>query len=161
MLIRDLSPDADLAAVTALQSEAADYWLLAEGACDPVQQAHEFFTDCPPGCDPSQSRRLGFFVQDQLVGLAELSFGFPEPQDAYLGLMILAPRVRNQGFGPPFLAHVEGLARLALAPNLYLAVLEANPRGRAFWEKMGFKTTGKSGHDPATGHTLHRLGKVL
>ena len=39
-------------------------------------------------------------IQPQdLAGVAELAFGFPEQGDAYLGLMILAPEARSQGFG--------------------------------------------------------------
>lgn len=161
MLIRSLDPITDLAAVTALQTEAADYWLLAEGNCDPAQKAVEFFTDGPPGCDPAQSHRLGLFIENHLSGLAELSFGFPAAGDAYLGLMILAPRLRGKGAGPALLAHVEQLARAANAPNLYLGVLQANPRGYAFWRRMGFQPTGISRHDPDSGHTIHRLIKPL
>lgn len=161
MLIRTLDPTLDLLAVTALQAEAEDYWHLAEGASDPAKRAAEFFTDCPPNCDPAQSHRLGLFHDGKLSGLAELSFGFPEPQDAYLGLMILAPRMRSKGAGQVFLAHVEALARAARAPQLYLAVLEKNPRGWAFWEKMGFRATGLNRFDAETGHTIHRLVKPL
>lgn len=161
MLIRSLDPTADLAAVTALQAEVADYWLLAEGRCDPALKAAEFFTDGPPGCDPAQSHRLGLFIDNRLSGLAELSFGFPAPTDAYLGLMILAPRLRGKGAGQALLAEVEARARATGAPVLYLAVLEANPRGRAFWERMGFQPTGISGRDADTGHILHRLVKPL
>lgn len=161
MLIRSLHPVADLAAVTAVQAEAQDYWLLAEGKCDPAAKAAEFFTDGPPGCDPARSHRLGLFADGVLGGLAELSFGFPEVRDAYLGLMLIAPRLRSKGAGVVFLAEWERLARLADAPVLYLAVLEANPRGRAFWERMGFAATGKTGRDAESGHVLHRLAKGL
>lgn len=161
MLIRNLHPITDLAAVIACQTAAQDYWLLAEGKCDPVAKAAEFFTDCPPGCNPAQSHRLGLFQNRALVGLAELSFGFPNPNDAYLGLMLLAPTFRNQNLGPHFLAAVECRARAALAPALYLAVLEANPKGRAFWQRMGFIATGLNRVDPETGHCLHRLVKQL
>ena len=161
MLIRELDPVNDLPAIIRVQTEAQDYWLLAEGHCDPTAKAAAFFTDTPPGCNSANSHRLGLFEDGQLSGLAELSFGFPEAQDAYLGLMLLAPRLRSKGAGAVFLAEVERLARLAGAPVLYLAVLEANPRGRAFWERMGFAATGKSGRDAETGHVLHRLAKAL
>ena len=161
MLIRELDPIHDLAILTVLQAEVQDYWLLADGHCDPAQKAVEFFTDCPPGCDPAQSHHLGLFNDGQLSGIAELSFDFPSPGDAYLGLMLLAPRLRGQGAGPILLAGVESRARAAAAPTLYLAVLEANPRGRAFWERMGFAPTGHSGHDADSGHRLHRLFKSL
>jgi GNAT superfamily N-acetyltransferase len=161
VLIRRLDPDTDLAAVIAAYAEAADYWTLADGKPPDAAKAASFFTDCPPGCDPALSHRLGLFVEGRLAGVAELSFGFPAAGDAYLGALILAPRSRGQGFGRSVLAHVEDLARAAGAPDLYLAVLQENAKGRAFWDREGFRPTGKSGHDPATGQTLHRLVKAL
>lgn len=160
MLIRALDP-AEAPLIAALYRAAPDYWLLAEGAVDPDRQAAEFFTDGPPGCDPGQSHHLGLFLNGRLSGVAEVSYGFPEPQDAYLGLMLLAPWAQGAGHGRAFLAHAEALARSRSAPRLYLAVLEANPRGRAFWEREGFRPTGLSRKDPDTGHILHRLVKAL
>ena len=191
MLIRELSPD-ESPLVARFYADAPDYWLLAEGACDPDRQAQEFFTDCPPGCDPAQSHRLGLFLaasdiqttlpdtgaappprgeglgeggarEDilRLSGVAELSYGFPEPDDAFLGLMILGPWAQGAGHGAVFLAHAETLARSRNAPRLYLAVLDANPRGRAFWLREGFTETGRRGQDSTTGHWLERLVKPL
>ncbi len=170
MLIRTLDPITDFDAVTDLHARAQDYWVLADGPIDPAAarplidpsiKATEFFTQAPPGGDPATSYRLGQFYDDTLVGLAELAFGYPEPKDAYLGLLLLDPNMRGKGLGPQLFAHVETLARNALAPALFLAVLQANPRGRAFWERMGFSATGRSGTDDATGHILHRLKKPL
>jgi ribosomal protein S18 acetylase RimI-like enzyme len=161
LLIRSLDPATDLAAVIRAYAEAADYWTLADRRAPDATTAAAFFTDCPPGSDPAQSQRLGLFVDGRLAGIAELSFGFPAPQDAYLGSMILAPWARNHGYGRVLLAEVEHRASAAGSTNLYLAVLLENPKGRAFWERQGFVATGLSGHDPSTGHTLHRLLKVL
>lgn len=161
MLIRPLDPAADLAAVTAAFAEAADYWTLADRRPPDAAKAAAFFTDGPPGCDPARSHRLGLFVADRLVGVAELSFGFPASGDAYLGAMILSPALRGQGHGRALLAHVEHLARAAGAGHLYLAVLQDNPRGRAFWRREGFQPTGLSRHDAETDHVLHRLVKPL
>jgi GNAT superfamily N-acetyltransferase len=162
-MIRTLHPDTDLAAVTAFLAEAADYWIMEEGTAPGHDAARDFVTDSPPGCDPAQSHHLGLFHDGQLAGLAELSFGFPQAGDAYLGLMILAPRLRGLGLGPSLLAHVETLARAAGAPQLYLAVLEANIRGRAFWDRHGFRPTGLSriDNDHGLNHTIHRLVKPL
>lgn len=160
MLIRSLDPS-EAPLVAELYQDAPDYWILAEGGCDPERQATEFFVDGPPGRDPARSHHLGLFLQDRLSGVAEVSYGFPEPQDAYLGLMLLGPWAQGQGHGRALLAHVETLARGNGAPRLYLAVLEANPRGRAFWEREGFAATGLSKRDADTGHLLHRLVKDL
>ena len=159
--IRPLDPATDLALVRTFYTENPDYWLFAEGVPPDAAKAAAFFTDGPPGCDPALSHRLGLFEEATLRGLAELSFGFPATGDAYLGLMILSPAAQGRGHGARFLAHVEGLARAAPARTLYLAVIEANTRARAFWTREGFVATGLSGRDAATGHTLHRLVKPL
>lgn len=160
MQIRTLDPT-EAPLVAGLYRAAPDYWLLAEGSCDPDAKAAEFFTDGPPGCDPALSHRLGLFLDGRLSGVAEVSYGFPLAGDAYLGLMLLAPWAQGAGHGRAFLAHVEGLARGRAAPVLYLAVLDANPRGRAFWLREGFRATGLSRLDPDTGHRIERLEKRL
>lgn len=159
--VRPLDPLADLALVEVFNQQAGDYWLLADRVPPGPQKAADFFTDGPPGGDPARSHRLGLFLGDGLIGLAELSFGFPQPDDGYLGLMILHPDVRGQGYGRMLLTHVEGLAGAAGCPRLYLGVLQENTRGRAFWGRQGFHPTGVSRLDDETGHVIHRLVKVL
>jgi len=162
-LIRPLTAEADLEEVVALYTAAPDYWELAEGKTPGPDKAAAFFTDGPPGCDPAEAERLGLYEAERLTGLAELSFGFPAPGDAYLGFMMLGPWARGRGLGRRFLRDVENRARARRCPALYLAVLEANPRARAFWEREGFAATGVSGSYPAGGrtHHLHRLAKPL
>ena len=53
--IRLLDPAKDAGLVEDLYRAAPDYWLLADGACDPAAKAAGFFTDVPPGCDPAES----------------------------------------------------------------------------------------------------------
>lgn len=138
MLIRLLDPVADRALVDGLFAAAADYvWLEREMPPD-VGLTDEFFNDAPPGSDPAASHRVGLFDGEALIGAAEMSFGFPDPDAAYLGLMLLAPACRGSGAGPCLLRHLEAVARRRGARMLYLAVLDANQRGRAFWQREGF-----------------------
>lgn len=157
MIVRRLDAAKDRAAVARLLAEAADYAVLAAGAPPGPRAADGFFTECAPGCDVNASAHLGLFLGERLAGLAEVSFGFPAPGDAFLGLMLFAPDERGLGLGRTLLAEVEASARRAGAPSLFLGVLEANPRARAFWEREGFRATGVSRVDGA--HTIHRLVK--
>lgn len=160
MEIRNLVQELDFETVTAFYREAPDYWMLAEGIVPGPDKALEFFTECAPGSDIADATKLGVFLDGRLSGLADLSVGFPEPGDAYLGLMMLGPWARGQGIGAALLRYIEGLVA---SPQLYLAVLDANPRGRAFWEKQGFRDTGKTGSYEIEGmtHVVRRMVKTL
>lgn len=163
MLIRVLSPTKDLDRVTRFYVDAPDYWELAEGTKPGASKAAAFFSDTPPGCDPEESYRVGLFIEDRLSGLGELSFGFPEIGDVYLGFMMLGPWARGTGKGRFFLEHFENIARESNATQLFLAVLENNPRGRAFWMREGFCETGKQGVVTSNGkkNRIFRLVKEI
>lgn len=137
MLIRPLHPQTDRAVVEAFFQASADYIRLERDEDPTPLVTQEYFTDAPPGCDPAQSLRLGLF-NPGLIALAELSFGYPTSQDAYLGLMMVAPAARGTGAGVTLLRHLESAARTRCKQALSLGVLDANPRGRAFWQREGF-----------------------
>lgn len=139
MLIRPLDPETDRARLTAFFVGVADYIQLERGTAPGPELMDEFFGDAPPGCDPAASARLGLFGAGQLLGIAEMGFGYPKPEDAYLGLMLLHPEARGGGKGACLLRHLEDLARSRGMTRIALAVLEINPRGRAFWEREGFR----------------------
>lgn len=162
-MIRDLT-QADLPAVTALFAAAADYTLLEQGQpADPAAQAAEFFGDAPPGIDPATSLRLGLFDGARLLGKADVAFGYPEPADAYIGLMIFDPAARGAGHGARLLHEIEARARARGATRLLIAALEANEKGRAFWTREGFALQ-QLFPDRAYGaarHTVYRMTKPL
>jgi GNAT superfamily N-acetyltransferase len=162
MQIRSLDPIADRAIVDAFFQSAADYITLERGTPPGPEVTEEFFTDTPPGCDPTLSHRLGLF-DATLIAIAEMAIGYPTAQDAYLGLMIVAPTARGKGAGQILLRHLESTARQHGAQTLYLAVLDANPQGRAFWERMGF-TLAMANREITLGQKTqiaHRLQKPL
>lgn len=163
--IRPLDPTADRGAVAALFLSAEDYIQLERGTAPGPEVTKEFFTDLPPGCSPAAVRKLGLEDRESghLVGVADLAFGYPAATDAYLGLMVLSAPARGLGLGASFLAHVEMLARDGGARALYLSVLDANPRGRAFWQRQGF-TLRYAGRRISLGgktQTAARYGKTL
>ena len=145
--IRPLHPQTDRPLVEAFFQSSADYIQLERGEAPSPLVTEEYFTDAPPGCDPAKSLRLGLFNtalfdpapnSTALIALAEMGFGYPTATDAYLGLMMVAPAARGTGAGRFLLRHLEQAARQNHMQNLYLGVLDANPRGRAFWQREGF-----------------------
>lgn len=126
-------------------------------------QARDFFTDAPPGIDPAISLRLGLFDTGHLIGKVDVAFGYPLPTDAYIGLMVFAPAARGAGHGARLLREVEARARHRGATRLLIAALEANAKGRAFWQREGFVPE-QVFPDRAYGqrrHNVHRMVKPL
>ena len=137
-MIRLLDPVADAEAVLDLYRRAADYVELETGRAPDAAKVAEYFADAPPGRDALTCLKLGLFEEERILGIGDLAVGYPRERDAYLGLMLIAKESRGRGVGRTFLRHVEETARERGATRLLLAVLEANPRARAFWESEGF-----------------------
>lgn len=138
MDVETLSLDVDRARVADLFARAADYVRLESGSDPTEATVRDFFEERPPNLGPEQAGQVGFVVKSRLVGIAAYCIGYPEPSDSYIGLMIFDPEGRGQGIGTTALAAVTKLARDAGARRQFVAVLEANTAGRAFWEKQGF-----------------------
>lgn len=138
-VIRHLDATTDSAAVADLARRGADYIRLETGEDPGPDWAQEFFDDRPPGDGPYRCLYLGAERDGQLSGLMSMAFGWPEPTDAYIGLLLLDPADRGRGVGAEIVAAAKRIAREAGAARLLIAVLDANPRGRAFWERQGFR----------------------
>ena len=158
-VVRRLDPAADLGLGRAFVPRVADYLRLETGAAPKNGLAEEFFAETPPGGRVDDLAHLGLFEGADLVGVAAMSFGYPEAGDAYLGLLLIDGRRRGRGLGPVLLNAVLDKVRGRGAVRLYLGVLEANPRGRAFWEREGFRhvltKTGVAFGDRR--HDVHRM----
>ncbi|MCF8485478.1 MAG: GNAT family N-acetyltransferase [Rhodobacteraceae bacterium] len=161
--IRPLTASADRAAVVGLVGRAADYILLETGLPPDDQTVEDIFAEAPPGIGPEGLLTLGLFRGETLDGLATMAFGWPEPTDAYLGLMLLAPNCRGMGIGPLLLDACMAEGRARGATRLLLAVLDENPRARRFWHSMGFThlLTAAPAQIGVKTHIRHRLGRAL
>jgi GNAT superfamily N-acetyltransferase len=161
--IRRLHAREDRDAVTDLVSRAADYVLLETGLPPHDAFVDEIFHGVPPGMGPEAVIALGLCQGPMLNGVASIAFGWPEPTDAYLGLMLLDSRMRGQGLGPVLLEASLAAARDRGATRMLLAVLDENPRARTFWERMGFAhlLTVPPGPIGIKTHIRHRMGRAL
>jgi len=130
---------------------ARDYVELETGNGPDTAYVRETMTDAPPGVPPDQQWCWGHSdANGTLSGFATCLKGFYAADDWYLGLLLLDPTARSAGLGTLMAHHVIAQARADNAPCLRIAVLDANPRGRAFWERLGFcpekSTTKGDGH---------------
>lgn len=160
MDIRPLHPTRDFAILRGLFDAAADYVELESGAPPSDQTVTDFLQDRPPNTGPEAAHHFGLFDGADLVGAMGMLFGYPDPSDAYIGLLILDPAHRGGGMGAQAVHHAADFARHHSATRLLVAVLEENPKGRAFWDRQGF-TLEKTFPAGAGGHIRHRLTRAL
>lgn len=131
------SPD-DVAALFALFQQAAGYSLLVEGKLPTQADAQSELVDLPPGKTSADKFFGGYWQADTLVGCADIIRGYPDPDIAYLGLLLFADTHQGRGLGPLALAHIADLARSWNCTRLRLAVIDKNVRGLRFWQREGF-----------------------
>lgn len=162
-MIQDLQQGTDDQAIFDLMLRAADYSLLEHGRAPMAADVAAFFASCVPGGNLAEAVKLGFWQDGVLLGFIEMSFGYPEPNDAYIGLLMLDKAARGAGIGPQLLAKATRRAHAKGATRQLVAVLDANPRGRAFWQREGFRP---ERHFPASpddplGHARCRMTRAL
>jgi GNAT superfamily N-acetyltransferase len=131
--------EADIDALYGLFQQAADYSLLVEGRLPTLQDARDELIELPPGKDLSDKFFGGFWMNDDLVGCAELIRGYPDPHIAYIGLMLFAATHQGQGLGVLAIEHLAELARSWQCDELRLAVIDKNLRALCFWQREGFR----------------------
>ncbi len=163
MLIRPLTHQADRAHVADLFARAADYVLLESGLPPAPDAADDFFTEAPAGKTAADCRQFGIFHGDRLDAMATVLFGYPDPDDAYIGLLIVDAAQRRRGLGRHLASHIFAACRDLGAHRMLIAVLDANARGRAFWAALGF--VHQQTFPPAPGalvpHIRHRMTRAL
>ncbi|WP_455289923.1 DUF7673 family protein, partial [Cupriavidus necator] len=101
--IRPLRGDQDFALVRGLYLRADDYVMMESGLAISDVLVADFFSCCPPSRDLSRSVKLGLFRHQDLLAIADLVFSYPNEDDAYLGLMLVARESRGLGIGHRFI----------------------------------------------------------
>ena len=116
----------------------ADYVLLETGEGPNEATVAKYFDDIPKGVPLNKALKLGMFSDGRMVGLLDLVCGYPNDDDWYIGLLLIAPVARNRGFGKRVVDRIVQAGSARKVKRVLLAVLEENTAGRAFWSREGF-----------------------
>ena len=157
-VIRMLEPTRDVGDVQDLCLRAADYITLETGAPPQPEYAAKLMAEAPPKLPPEDVFAFGAAQGGKLVGVVTCLRNFYAVREWYMGLLLIDPAARSAGLGARMAQHVFHMARSQNATCIRVAVLEANPRGRTFWERRGFAPERAVPADPAgDGHARHVL----
>lgn len=133
-----LGTDSDAEILFALFERAPGYSLLVEGKLPTLDDAKDELLALPPGKQFQDKCYGGYWKDGVLIGCMDLVRGYPEPDIAYLGLLLFADTHQGQGYGILALSHIRNLARSWSCTKLRLAVIDKNVRGLRFWHREGF-----------------------
>jgi GNAT superfamily N-acetyltransferase len=128
----------DVRILQVLHEAAPGYSRIVHGRDPGGREALETFHALPPGKTLADKFVLGFFLGPELVGCAELIRGYPQPEHAYVGLMLFSEAHQNKGLGPKAMAQIALVAARWGCPWIRLAVIATNTRAHAFWLRQGF-----------------------
>jgi GNAT superfamily N-acetyltransferase len=129
----------DVAALFALFEQASKYQILVEGRPATLQDAKEALRETPPGKDLKDKFFGGYWNGRTLVGCMDLTRGYPEPEIAYLGLLLFSESHQGNGLGRLALAHITRMSSSWGCTALRLSVIDTNVRAYAFWQREGFR----------------------
>jgi GNAT superfamily N-acetyltransferase len=121
-----------------LLEQTAEYHRLVYGENPGPNAAEELFEEVPPGQSRANKRFFGLWRGDQLFGLLDVFEAFRQPDECYLGLLLLHPEARERGVGAEVLAAVERWLATRQIARLRLACAEQNLKGMNFWRRSGF-----------------------
>jgi GNAT superfamily N-acetyltransferase len=128
----------DAATLFGLMDQAREYFLLVEGKLPTIEDAAKDLFALPPGKQLQDKCYAGYWKDGALVGCMEIVRGYPEPDIAYLGLLLFGEAHQGQGYGVVAMTHIRELAHSWGCTRLRLAVIDKNVRGLRFWQRQGF-----------------------
>jgi GNAT superfamily N-acetyltransferase len=130
--------DADAPALQRLLERCRDYFELVEGHPAGPEAAVQELRNRPPECPAENVVCFGLYDGAVIGGVICTLRDYPAADEWYVGLMLLEPSRRGAGHGGAVYAGFEGWVAARRARVVRLAVVAANARAAAFWERQGF-----------------------
>ncbi|MCX7207071.1 MAG: GNAT family N-acetyltransferase [Proteobacteria bacterium] len=135
---RRLQSSADIAALQSVLENTATFSLLTEGHLPSPTAAQEAMLARPPNLSADDKWMLGFYLDGNLIGCADICRGYPEAGTAFIGLLLFAEPFQGQGHGKTAMQHLRRLALTWHCQRIKISVIANNTAALAFWRREGF-----------------------
>jgi ribosomal protein S18 acetylase RimI-like enzyme len=137
--LRNLQPE-DAEALQRLFDQCSDYSLIVEGEPAASTAAQELFQETPPGRSLADKFVFGLVNhRGEVVGVLEGMRHYPEEHIWWIGLLLLAPAVRQQGLGRMIVDGFSEYVRSQDGVAMMLGVVADNYLAYKFWRQQGFE----------------------
>jgi RimJ/RimL family protein N-acetyltransferase len=143
-LSRLSTSERDMALLQSLLELAPRYARITTGESVSSGAAEQLMAALPSGGNYEDKFVFAALHNGSAVGCADLIRGYPTQAFAFIGLLLIAEPLENQGYGT---AVFKELCAVASAwhscSRLRLGVLEVNQKAIRFWSSLGFVATGE------------------
>lgn len=130
----------DSSEIDTFLKECDDFSELVEGR--PYQEADVMglLLECPPEVDVKNKLVLAMVnSKDQIMGILDLVKDYPKKPIWFIGLLLIGPKFRDQGFGSQIINEIEKKAVNEGVKEIRLGVVEENRSAILFWQKNRYK----------------------
>ena len=93
----------------------------------------------PPGVGLSDKYYVGFYQEDVLVAVMDLIDGYPEPEIAFIGFVMMSRAFQGRHVGSAIIREAAAYLQAAGKTAIRLAIDKANPQSTHFWKRNGFR----------------------
>lgn len=141
-----LDREAHLRDFQSLYERCSDYHELEFGCPTRPTAADDDFT-------LARNEVYGIYSQhSELIGALEFLRDYPKPEEWWIGLLMLDPRVRNRGLGARVCRSTFDWIAREGGKAVWISVLEANEAAQRFWLRMGFVEKERQPYVAQNGH---------
>lgn len=148
--INQLTP-ADHESILRVLRDDGGYAVRVNGRPADETDASDLLTTKPEIVRDEDLHVLGLTVDGELVGVASLIVGWPEPDITYLGLLQIRADHQGRGLARWFHSQLRG----SFPGRWRLAVVDANAVVVPFWETLGYSRTGEMTRWTSSGGLQH------
>jgi len=114
-------------------------YLQEEATLDSVKS---IMTDLPPNKTMKDKYFVGFYKCNNLVAILDLIDGYPNRENAFIGLFMVDMNNQNSGVGKQIISQLISFLKSEKYYSCDLGVIEDNKEALCFWGKLGFERTG-------------------
>ena len=139
--------DADAAEIQDLYVRCTAFVELVEGRPPVSHEGGDLLHAKPPGVKDEDKLVFGLFDNGRMIGAIDVLRGYPEPDNWYLGLLMLSPDTRNRGLGAQAYAATREWVAANGGKTIRLVVQAQNDAALRFWERQGLVVIGAATQD--------------
>ena len=134
----------EMAELQSVLEAAPDYFARVTGSPPGRAEAQSTFTALPPHKTYEDKFVWGLYADEAMIGCADVIRGYPTPEKAIIGLLLIGEPWQRRGLGRAFAALIEQtIGAWPEVVTLRIGVVASNPGAVAFWRKLGYRETGE------------------